>query len=276
LTKEFLLEMLDLHERIMNITVKYNNKTYSYDNICYRALPLVPCAVRSVLAFWGYDRETLRRDNNPGRTVSNNSTITSSFQITQIEDVLGGIHRQGELITSAAATLAVYVTKVDSDGSAVSILWEKEYLNIVSGEFKNFVADRWTRVRFLPRLGIGCHTKLSSIQRSQKDEVDRTLGTDAKLLAISVSIMVVYVSLFLGKLHPRHSKVFLGFSGVLGVMFSLLSGFGICGYFGVTFSELIVGVPFIVVGIGVGMFRFLIFCNTVIVPINKRSYLWFR
>jgi uncharacterized membrane protein len=64
--------------------------------------------------------------------------------------------------------------------------------------------------------------------------------------------MVVYVSLFLGKLHPRHSKVLLGFFGVLGVMLSLSAGFGICGYFGVTFSELIVGVPFIVVGIGVG------------------------
>jgi Niemann-Pick C1 protein len=74
---------------------------------------------------------------------------------------------------------------------------------------------------------------------------------DAKLITVSVAVMVVYVSAFLGRLHLRHSKVLLGFIGVLAVILSLAYGIGICGYFGARFSEIIVGVPFIVVGIGV-------------------------
>lgn len=63
--------------------------------------------------------------------------------------------------------------------------------------------------------------------------------------------MVVYVSTFLGKLRLRQTKVLLGFLGVMTVILSLAAGFGICGYIGARFSEIIVGVPFIVVGIGV-------------------------
>lgn len=70
-------------------------------------------------------------------------------------------------------------------------------------------------------------------------------------MSVSVAVMIIYVSAFLGRLHIRYSKVMLGFLGVLSVLFSLAAGFGICGYFGARFSEIIVGVPFIVVGIGV-------------------------
>jgi archaellum biogenesis ATPase FlaH len=93
------------------------------------------------------------QDPNILATVSMNSTFSSNFQYTEIEDVLGGIERdtRGNIV-SAAATLAVYVTKVDSEGSIVSMMWEKEYLKIVSEEFETFTAQRWTRVRLFKLL----------------------------------------------------------------------------------------------------------------------------
>jgi len=84
---------------------------------------------------------------------------------------------------------------------------------------------------------------------------------DIKLAVMSCSIIAVYLVLFLGSVSPLHSRVIVGFCGVLCVAVSLAAGYGICFSSGWLATEATQVLPPMMLGIGVDdMF---VICNSV-------------
>eukprot|EP00635_Sarcinochrysidales_sp_CCMP3193_P000272 CAMPEP_0118913806 /NCGR_PEP_ID=MMETSP1166-20130328/14447_1 /TAXON_ID=1104430 /ORGANISM="Chrysoreinhardia sp, Strain CCMP3193" /LENGTH=1048 /DNA_ID=CAMNT_0006853371 /DNA_START=59 /DNA_END=3205 /DNA_ORIENTATION=- len=73
LTKEAMLQVMDLHEAVLGIssrgsTAGYDERTCSL--VFWRSPGSLPCAVESILAFWDYNRTTLEADPDVVATVN--------------------------------------------------------------------------------------------------------------------------------------------------------------------------------------------------------------
>jgi hypothetical protein len=153
LRKEILLEMEKMHEMFMNYTVvpkkgPMAGRNFTYNALCARALPVASCITSSVLTFWNFDASLIENDRNPHITVSGNSTIASSLQLTRVDRVLGGIVRNADgIVESAGAALSAYLTKASEDMDDISKEWEKGFLAIIAQKWEHIVIDRWSRVR---------------------------------------------------------------------------------------------------------------------------------
>mmetsp|Transcript_2100 Transcript_2100/g.5182 ORF Transcript_2100/g.5182 Transcript_2100/m.5182 type:complete len:105 (+) Transcript_2100:1283-1597(+) len=62
--------------------------------------------------------------------------------------------------------------------------------------------------------------------------------------------MSVFTSLFFARGHPIYSRSLLGFSAVVSVLLSIMSGFGLMFCCGVPFTSMSQLLPFVMFGIG--------------------------
>jgi len=91
-----------------------------------------------------------------------------------------------------------------------------------------------------------------STSNSYKWEQERALASDQKLMGIAIVLMLVYTAVALGRAaNCTQSKVLLGSSVVMTVMFSLAVSFGVGTILGVGFSQLSMLAIFILLGVGI-------------------------
>lgn len=156
LRSEILLELNQIHRLVMNVTATSRvgatkGRIFTYDQLCTKALPVVSCISSSVLSFWNFDDAVIRGDSDIHATVSRNSTIAASLQLTHIGLVLGSIRWNNgsgpARILSAGAARSVYLTKATPDLDPISKEWERGFLEVASREWKHVNVSRWTRVR---------------------------------------------------------------------------------------------------------------------------------
>jgi len=89
-------------------------------------------------------------------------------------------------------------------------------------------------------------------ERSQDDELNRTVQADIPLFAIAFVLMASFCSIFLGKTASwTQSRRLLGAVEFYLVIFGCIAGYGTCMLIGVPFTVLQQILPFILVGIGI-------------------------
>lgn len=92
-------------------------------------------------------------------------------------------------------------------------------------------------------------------------EVIATLTGDIIYGVISVSLIVMYCSAFLGSCSPIHCRLLVALTGVLCVLLACAAGYGICYIYGWKGTELVSVLPVLILGIGVDdMF---VICNAI-------------
>jgi Niemann-Pick C1 protein len=64
LTKSNLVAVLNLQDKISNLTVEYNNRTYQLSDLCYRPVLGQGCIVESVLGYWKDNLQKLLEEKN--------------------------------------------------------------------------------------------------------------------------------------------------------------------------------------------------------------------
>jgi Niemann-Pick C1 protein len=100
-------------------------------------------------------------------------------------------------------------------------------------------------------------TVFYSAERSIQDELDRQSRSDLFTIAISYTIMFLYVTLTLGHVRSWRTffidlKISVGFTGVLLVLLSVMSSIGFYSYCGIAGTLIIFEViPFLVLAVGV-------------------------
>jgi len=234
--KGILNEIMNIHTSISKVNVSWTDgKYYSLNELCMRPLPIYACGVISILQYWHFDPERLKNDPDPLATINNPNAKGPFLNILNPENFMGGIERDanGKIVKAKALFLAYVLNDYEGINDIVHV-WTKSFIDITDQKNVNNNIATY-------------HQSL----RSQKDEVDRATKDDAVLFAFAVLGMFLYVSFSLGKCGIFTSKALLGLSGIIGIVFALVMGFGICGFIGAIYTPAVLAIPFLILGIGV-------------------------
>ncbi|XP_068212553.1 NPC intracellular cholesterol transporter 1-like [Palaemon carinicauda] len=270
--KTFLKEVLKLQNFITNeLYGEVDNEPVVLEDICFS--PLSPinknCTIMSVLNFFQNDEANLDIEVPTPLNLTNNyidhlascyrnplQPLEPSLSIPCLGEyggpvfpytALGGFLNETQVLgknpayKNATALVITLVVNNYYNKSMVekAMAWEKELITFM----KNYSH---------PLMDIAYTS-----ERSIQDEVQRMSEGDVLTIAISYSIMFLYISLALGG-YSRFSrllidsKITLGLGGVIIVLISVTSSVGVYGYAGVKATLVIIEViPFLVLAVGV-------------------------
>ncbi|XP_044575829.1 NPC intracellular cholesterol transporter 1 homolog 1b-like [Cotesia glomerata] len=263
--KEFLTAVYDLQQQILRIGQDSNE---GLDKICFAPIQsdfdgpvtLELCAVQSV---WGYFQDNFEEFN---KTEFNENlekllkcmqnpyipTCRAPYKGPIIPDVsFGGFQQDNkskyestDYMKSTGLVLTFLVkNSLNKTELQPMLKWEQKYLDFM----KN-----WTSTACPEFMEVAY-----SAERSIEDELQRTSVTEIQTVVISYAFMFLYIVLTLGqfKLSPQcfvTSKILISLGGIVIVLASVASTFGIFGYIGVPTTILTLEViPFLVLAVGV-------------------------
>lgn len=240
--------LFDLQEKVDNVRGNHSGKLISLQDICLKPLG-TPCATQSILQYYQMNVSTFQDASHAEfcfQYYSSSETCLSAFGgPVDPTTILGGF--TGNNYTQATALVVTYpvINAVSGEGNAAAIAWENEFIRVVKEEIVG--------------MAIANNLTLSySSESSIEAELKRESYADALTIGISYLVMFVYIAFTLGDWNPSvapfyvTSKVLLGFVGVAIVAFSVLGSIGLCSYFGVHSTLIIVEViPFLVLAVGV-------------------------
>jgi predicted RND superfamily exporter protein len=240
LTKDYLLELMDLHDKVEAITsVAPDPETgedadWNLRNMCY---PLPgdghPCFITSVLELWDYDKSLLVADTNI-------QTLIKAADEDVLKTYLAGL-------TTNADT-------GDYEASGMKLTYfiqNRQVLN--GGDYEDFPADAW-ELDFLDTMeacseGFKCYR---SAFRSTSDEFGAAIGGDVILMNIGFLVIIVYLSINLGKCGDAvGQRLALAMISVLAIGMAIAASMGISQVFGWPYTPVHSVLPFVLLGLGV-------------------------
>ncbi|CAD6211781.1 GSCOCG00003829001-RA-CDS, partial [Cotesia congregata] len=264
-TKEFLIAVYDLQQEILQIGQDSNE---GLDKICFAPVrnnfdgpvTLDMCVVQSV---WGY----FQNDFKNFIDADYNDNINKLFDCTQNpynvqcmapfkgpiipEIAFGGFLLENKLkyestdYMKSTGLVLTFLVKNSLNKTELQpmLKWEQKFLDFMKN-WSNTECPEFVEVAY-------------SAERSIEDELQRTSVTEIQTVVISYVFMFLYIMLTLGqfKLSPQcfvTSKILISLGGIVIVLASVASTFGIFGYIGVPTTILTLEViPFLVLAVGV-------------------------
>ena len=239
LTVENLRKMMEIHSRIVNVTITSNGKKLFWQDMCFRVGG--KCAMQGILELWLFNKMKLEKDltnEKIRREVEKRPTFSPySKRPFSLERVVGGLSYQDGNISGARAFKASYAieSKLELDKSSGeeidrrAIMWEKEFASILD-EYDDVVY--YTNSKF-------------------QETTQGAIRSDIKLLSTGYALVIVYVALVFGKLNRLEIKMWLACVGVFGVGMSIGVSVGLCSAMGLLFGTAHMALPFLLLGIGV-------------------------
>eukprot|EP00761_Pharyngomonas_kirbyi_P000435 gb/GECH01000435.1/.p1 GENE.gb/GECH01000435.1/~~gb/GECH01000435.1/.p1 ORF type:complete len:897 (+),score=185.21 gb/GECH01000435.1/:1-2691(+) len=251
--KELLIELWHLQNTVSNISVEYNNSMWTLDDICYTPIPGKGCIIQSVLEYWQNDLEKIKNTTDPQDHIlscisqSVKDDCLSSIGSPVLNNTVLGDTRMNSSYIESKALLTTYLVMNDDRADAAAA-WEKEYLQVVSDFAKK---SKVMKVYYTAQISV-------------QDEINKENSGSITIIAISYSLMFIYVAISLGELHPIRSKIFLALFGIIIVILSVSASAGFCSLIGVKATLIISEViPFLILAIGV---------DNMFIMANKISY----
>ena len=225
------------------------------NDVCFKPTGKA-CVVQSVSAYFsgGLDdgtwQETLEEcTDSPGA-----QTCLPEFKAPVRPDLVLGGFAGAENVTKAEAIVVTWVVNNHQQGSQAELEaqdWEKSFKDRML-DVQSEARQRGLRLSF-------------NTERSLEEELNKNTNTDAKIVAISYVVMLIYASLALGTgtvtfksllSKPStalvQSKFTLGVVGILIVLMSVLASVGFFSAVGIKVTLIIAEViPFLVLAVGV-------------------------
>ncbi|CAE8689636.1 unnamed protein product, partial [Polarella glacialis] len=170
----------------------------------------------------------------PAVRMSDPDQLVTEFGVPMsVTTTLGSpVYSKGGTIIKAQALQFVY--SVDNSRDESQILdFEKAFIGIC----RDMVMD-----------GISVYCMA---ERSYRDESDRAVADDQSIVMYAMIIMICYCCSVLGRCHPVHSKMLLGFTIVVTVGLALLFAFGVTSFIGLPYTVLSSMCIFILLGVGI-------------------------
>jgi len=226
------------------------------------------CAMRSVLAVFGYDQTAISTitphgitnaifawEKAPLNTIVPELRVFKSFEIAE---VLGGIHRDSlGQITSAEVlrwdllSNQTRISAILSPGSTarfidpVHTIWEAEAACIL-GIVDTHPEKKSTTC--VPPTGL---KYVGQLRRSFEDEFGNAIQDDVRLILIAYVLIAIYLAANLGKRDVVHSMCTMAIVGLVVVGAAITSSSGVGGFARVKTNALNQNIPFLILGLGV-------------------------
>ncbi|KAL9963259.1 hypothetical protein ACROYT_G032442 [Oculina patagonica] len=274
---DLLNQALELQNHITNMKVPFEGSNITLEDICFQ--PLAPqtkkCTIQSIFQYFQNNQTKLNKCltsmgydcDNPNVTDFRKAdfhdhVLFCTRSPTSVNDenlkepclgayggpvnpniALGGF--SGTAYEDASTMIITFVVNNHQDKSKLTkqMAWEKAFLDYM----KDYVKDPAN----------GNLTISFSAERAIQDELDRESDTDIITIFVSYMIMFLYITVALGQFKSCSrilidSKITLGFSGILIVLFSVVASLGFWSYIGEPATLIIIEVvPFLVLAVGV-------------------------
>ncbi|XP_016843552.1 NPC intracellular cholesterol transporter 1 homolog 1b [Nasonia vitripennis] len=263
--KEFMLAVLDLQEKVMQLGQEDGE---GLERICYAPvkndfsgpMTLSYCTVQSV---WGYFQNEPKKLEQESYWKTLFGCLDAPYDVNCLAPYKGPIipaiavggfledgktsrYEGGDYVRSTGLILTFLVKSPHNSEKEQLELAKKWELRFI--EFMKYW-DEHERPQFMD--------VAYSTERSIEDELERSSRAEAITMIISYALMFIYIALALGEYKLScycfvSSKIFLSIGGIIVVVLSVSCAVGIYGYLGVPTSLLTVEViPFLVLAIGV-------------------------
>uniref|UniRef100_A0A7S2G6F6 SSD domain-containing protein n=1 Tax=Octactis speculum TaxID=3111310 RepID=A0A7S2G6F6_9STRA len=241
LTKAALTDLLDIHTTIASATT---SKGDTLADLCVSAYYVTgtTCYMQNILAAWSYDADTLAAEASDASVAT---TLNTYFSQKELETMLGKMTYEGANVSSAEALKILYFLEDDTE--------------VIEGKYINEGNDLW-EAKFLNKVWDAGSSELkyyAMASRSWGDVFSDAIGGDIVLMNIAYYIMIIYLSMNLGRLPclpgcPNYnSRVLLAISSVLAILLSMGAAFGLCAMMGFIWSPQHGVLPFVLLGLGV-------------------------
>jgi hypothetical protein len=256
LDRTALLDVLTIQEALASSEMpnerRGESQTVSYSTVCSRAWlqsndgASAPCLVSSLLELWDSDRMQLETESQIGilAKLNNPNELTTSYgSALYLPSVVGDTvkdENDNERIVSAGALQLVF--QVDEKYFDAAKQYDKA---------RDFEAAFLAQAEKLSRDYSANFDLFYYTASSFQTESDQAIADDQKFVTYAMILMVLYVSVMLGRCDPVHSKVLLSLSIIATIMMSLLFAFGMSGYLGYPLTQLSLMSIFILLGVGV-------------------------
>jgi hypothetical protein len=221
-----------------------------FNTLCQRVTSELPCEYFNIFGVppFDYDSDNVQAIANAGAV---HSTIQTFADVTgaPLKVYLGGIGENettGEL-TSASVIRMTWALNQENTTDPLRPDLEAEAM-----DFEATVQDTylWEWRDTPSRLGnIDMLTT-----RSIDDEIGRLIQVDSTLFVMSIMAIVFILCMSLVKTGPNccvNSRVVVGTSAFVIIMFSIVFSFGMMGHFGLPINSICTLICFVVAGVGV-------------------------
>jgi len=223
-----LLEALEIHQKL---TTEVKDKNgHGFQDYCNRPTPSTDCFFDNILSVFDYDKNVIRASALNGTLIS---TIESKKPLKIY--AFGSEYDNNSSLVRAGALSFSYVTGVEYYEASVEFIGS--VLNDIYWEAKKD-GTRQTEI-------------FISSSRSLDDEVNRLIGNDSFLFAISIIAIILVLA---GSLFTRSfvtSRSTLGMSAFFIIILSVAFSFGLMGWCGIKANSLCFISPFVVTGVSV-------------------------
>ncbi|VDI58158.1 Hypothetical predicted protein [Mytilus galloprovincialis] len=219
---------------IYNSSISLTTGTNNFSTLCIQSGS--NCLVNSILELWSYDETTIKAASQADIKTKINTATTSPmyFNSYDVTTVLGGkVYDGSGKIDSATATKMTWFIQGDDAVKDQAEAWEQQLIDLGQKGNSNIST-----------------TYVFAI-RSFSDEAGGAIRGDIAFLSAGYVIVIVYITIMLGKFNCLEQRFGLAIAGVvvvgmsIGICFSLAS---LCGFeYGPLHSVL----PFLLLGIGV-------------------------
>jgi len=189
------------------------------------------CYYESVLSYYNYNSTEIHERAIQG-TLSepldklSGSTLSGMFSGRRFED--------GKLVYARGHSMKYYVTSHEDLTDTVND-WEQEFVDFC-GEFSDD------------------HTEYSMAyfaNRSITDEVTAAVMSDVYLYAIGIVMMIIYLSVSVGKKSLSQSRVGLALYAIFLILYAVAASFGLCFALGISMVSITFFLVLLLVGVGV-------------------------
>lgn len=225
LTETYMTETLSLINEVLAFRVEGQN----YRDLCYPDYPGGDCRLTSIFQTWDFNHTVMEESFRNGTALPMLSAIHNQFPLY---GVLGNLEVNNDTQQIVSATCILSLFSVAEEDPDTTLAWELAYMDVVS--------------QSRPLIQVGYVTG-----RSFDDEVTRLITGDIMLFAISITVILIYLTFTLGPLDRIKGRWLLSLSSIVILMGATAVAFGLAGIFSVPFNSIISLLPFILLGVGV-------------------------
>ncbi|XP_071791021.1 patched domain-containing protein 3-like [Asterias amurensis] len=233
LTETVFEEILNLHEEILNLhgTMLHNDSvdTFYFVDICVKWNNT--CNENAILSVYDYNSSMLQAINLTYPVYSSNKKTV--FFGGELGGVKFKSNLSDEVLSAEVMQLSYILRHQDSMDDQRSALWEDEFLQVV--EAFNSTEIRVTR----------------QVSSTLETELDKASSNVIKDFSITFTLLITFSICSCVMLDWVRSKPWLAGCGVISAGLAVLSSFGLMGYIGVPYINVVGSAPFLIIGIGV-------------------------
>ncbi|XP_071554205.1 patched domain-containing protein 3 [Temnothorax nylanderi] len=228
-------ELQQLDWLIRNVTAKYEDEVFTYEQICARWLD--DCFANDILDLRVIMKDVERRDVNLTFPWVFNPVNTGEALVLALKFGGSVVNDDSIIESTPSVQLAYFITAGSPRQDAIGAAWEEAFLEVVGKAEDGGVFKHISTARFA--------------SRTLELELEANTKTVVPYFASTFIIMSLFSVVTCMMTDWVRSKPWLGLLGNLSAAMATVAAFGLCIYLGVDFIGLNLAAPFLMIGIGI-------------------------